>query len=649
VEIEVLRGEWATLEVDLERVVVELREFVVTATASERSLEETVRPTTVVSTDQLGEQLGATLAATLKMQPGLAETSMGPASGQPVLRGLSGDRVLVLEDGQRTGDLASTGPDHAVAVEPLSASRVEVVRGPSALMYGSNALGGVINVIRFDIPTERPDGVLGSLALQGQSVNRGGIGDLVLQHGVGNIALRAEGSYRGADDLRTPTGTLSSTSIDNVNAALGGSVVGNWGYLGAAYRFTNNSYGVPGGFVGGHPQGVRIDMWRHSARARTRLTNGWGAFDNVRAQLNWSRYQHDEIEQGNILGTRFILYTAAGDLIANHGAAGPFDDGAVGLRAHYEDFTTAGTQATTPSKMLALSGFLVERIDAGRFRTEFGLRYDWHRITPEDTTTVIDIGSVRPRTFGALSGSVGVLYAIGNGVDIGASAARAFRTPSYVELYSQGPHLAAYTFEVGNPDLAIEASTGLDVFLRIRASAARAELAAFAQWIDDYVYIRNTGEISRLQLPIYQFTGEDARMIGGEGSVEWMPVSGLSVRATGSYVHATNTVRDEPLPLIPPLRGNLAVRYGNAGWYLEAGLEAAAAQNRISEFEDPTDGYLVPSVAAGYGWRLWQRAHSLSLRVDNLTNKVYYNHLNRVKSIMPEAGRNVSLLYRVDF
>jgi iron complex outermembrane receptor protein len=654
VEVEVLRGSWATLEVALERVAIELREFVVTATATERSLEETVRPTTVMSAEDLAERLGVTLAATLKMQPGLAETSMGPATGQPVLRGLSGDRVLVLEDGQRTGDLSSSGPDHAVAVEPLSANRVEIVRGPSALMYGSNALGGVINVIRDDIPTAVPERIRGSLAVQGQSVNRGGVGDVVLRYGTGQFAMRAEGSYRSAGDLRTPLGILESTSLENINAAFGAGYVEDWGNLGAGYRYVQNSYGVPASEEhhheeGEHHEGVRIDMWRHNAKGQAFLDRGWGVFETIRAQANGSRYQHDETEGESNLETRFILYTGAGDLIGNHGTFGPFSEGAVGVRVHYEDFTTAATQATTPSQMLALSGFLVERIDAGPIRAEVGLRYDWHRVTPLDTTTVIDIGDVRTRTFGALSGSVGVLYRLAGGIDLGASAARAFRTPDYVELYSQGPHAAAHTYEVGNPDLAIEAATGFDTFIRARTSAVQSEIAFFMQWIDDYIYARNTGETGPFDLPIYQFTGEDARLVGGEGSILWMLAPTVTVNANMSYVHATNTTRSEPLPLIPPLMGNFAVRYGPPKWFVEVGAKAAARQDRVSEFEEPTDGYVVPSVSAGYTWRLRRNSHSLTLRADNLTNKVYYNHLNRVKSVMPEAGRNLSLLYRVDF
>jgi len=266
-----------------------------------------------------------------------------------------------------------------------------------------------------------------------------------------------------------------------------------------------------------------------------------------------------------------------------------------------------------------------------------------------DTTTVIDIGDVRTRTFGALSGSAGVLYRLAEGVNLGVTAARAFRTPTYVELYSQGPHVAAYAFEVGNPDLSIEAAVGFDAFLRIRGSVLDAEVAFFSQWIDDYVYIRNTGETSPQQLPIYQFTGENARLIGAEGSVEWRPARSVRVSGNASYVHATNTVRHEPLPLIPPLMGNVALRYGLTDWFVELGLRAAARQDRVGEFEDPTDGYVVPHAAAGYRWRLWQRTHSFTLRLDNIANQTYYNHLNRVKSIMPEAGRGISLLYRVDF
>src|SRR5918999_2617966 len=217
--ITVRTGEQVELRVAMMPFVVELAPMVVTGTVSERSPDELVSNTSVLSGANLDRQLDGTLASTIEGQPGVAMTSMGPATGRPVIRGLSGDRVVVLEDGLRPGDLSSTSGDHAVSVDPTSAKRIEVVRGPMSLLYGSSALGGVVNVVREEIPTSLPEDMHGVLTAQAQSVNRGGA-----------------------------------------------ATIGDWGHTGGSYRYYHNDYGIPGGFIGGHEQGVDIKMRRHTAR-----------------------------------------------------------------------------------------------------------------------------------------------------------------------------------------------------------------------------------------------------------------------------------------------------------------------------------------------------------------------------------------------
>ncbi len=629
--------------------VIELEPIMVaTGSARERMLDESLHPTSVLRGQDLAQRFDVTLAATLDGEPGVTATSMGPATGQPVIRGLSGDRVLVLEDGQRSGDLSSSGPDHAVAADAISAQRIEVVRGPAALLYGSNALGGVINVIREEVPSKIPARAHGAVVLQGQSMNRG-FGANVLGHGaIGKMVMRGEFNSRITGDFRTPVGVLPSTDIDNLEGSVGASVVSGWGHLGAAYRYLNSSYGIPGS-SGAHSEGVRTDVSRHAVKAESRIGSGWGMLDEIDIKAGWTRYEHEEWEPGGILGTRFIQYTSSGEFAGHHGRAGPFSFGSVGMRASFEEYTTDETQETPPSRRYGIAGYVLEEIDLERLKLEFGGRFDWTRISPLTTATTFDIGDVRIRDFTALSGSVGMLYDVGGDTKLGLTLARAFRTPGYVELFSQGPHLAAYSFEVGNPDLELERGTGADVFLRANTQSLELEVAGFYNRISNYVFPRATGEMSRLQLPVFQYTGEDAEMIGAEGDVNWTIVPGMSFHGSASYVRGTLVETDEPLPLIPPLIGGVGLRYDGAGFYFGADVKAAAEQNRVGEFEDPTDGYTLLNGSAGVQWFKFGWLHSVTLRADNLTDATYRNHLSRIKDIMPEAGRSVTLVYRVDF
>ena len=630
--------------------VIELEPIMVaTGSARERMLDESLHPTTVLRGQDLAQRFDVTLAATLDGEPGVTSTSMGPATGQPVIRGLSGDRVLVLEDGQRSGDLSSSGPDHAVAADAISAQRIEVVRGPAALLYGSNALGGVINVIREEVPRTVPARAHGAVVLQGQSMNRG-FGANVLGHGaVGKAVVRGELNTRRTGDFRTPEGVLHSTDIENVEGSIGASSVSGWGHIGAAYRYLNSSYGIPGDFAGAHAEGVRIDVSRHAVKGESKISSGWGVLDEIDVKGGWTRYEHEEWEPGGILGTRFLQYTSSGEFAGHHGQAGPFSFGSVGMRASFEEYTTEETQETPPSRRYGIAAFVLEEIDLDRLKLEFGARFDWARVSPLTTSTSFDIGVVRNRDFTALSGSIGMLYDIVGSTRLGFTLARAFRTPDYVELFSQGPHLAAYSFEVGNPDLELERGTGADVFLRTNAPTLELEIAGFYNRISNYVFPRATGEMSRLQLPVYQYSGEDAEMIGAEGDANWEFVSEFSVNGSVSYVRGTLVEADEPLPLIPPLVAGFGLRYDGAGFYIGADVKAAADQDRVGAFEEPTDGYAVLNGSAGLQWFKFGWLHSVTLRADNLTNAVYRNHLSRIKAIMPEAGRSVTMVYRVDF
>jgi iron complex outermembrane receptor protein len=648
VTVVVANGGVSGVEIRMEATPLSLSGLTVTASMSERSAESSLRPVGVVADRELLRQLDGTVAATLRNEPGVAVGSMGPATARPVIRGLSGDRVLMLQDGERTGDLSAASSDHATAVDPLAARRIEVVRGPAALLYGSNALGGVVNVIKDEVPTAVPDRPTGTLTAETGSVNRAVAGSGAVTVGLGaHLAFRGEATVRSAGELRTPAGPLENTDVESIDVAGGGSWVGDFGFAGASYRHHRNEYGIPGGFVGAHPDGVRIELRRHQLRAEAEVLRRVGS--SLEASATVTDYAHEEIEAGGILGTAFRTVTATGELRARHAARGPLHSGAFGVRFQWEDHAYGGSLSTADTRTGSVGLYLLEEVRRGPVTVEGGVRYDRHHADPAEDDPDSDIGFIRRRTFDAFSGSLGLLFDVGSGVLVGGSASRAFRTPGVAELFSEGPHLAAYSFEVGNPDLDEEVGLGLDVFVRLTRESGRAELAFFRNAIDGYLFPRNTGEISRVGLPIHQFTGADALLQGVEAGFEWNPASALVAEGTASYVHGELRDAGEPIPFIPPLQGSAHLRWEPSSWFASAGVRAAAEQDRIGEFETRTDGYAVVDASLGVRTTWAGRLHTITVRVANLFDETYRNHLSRTKEVMPEAGRGVSLLYRVVF
>ena len=650
-EREVAVGSSASIVIlELSESALQLDGLVITGALSERSADDALRPVSVLNAEELQRRLGTTVAATLSSEPGLSVTTMGPATARPVVRGLSGDRLLVLEDGARVVDVSNTGSDHATALDPTSARRIEVVRGPGAILYGSNALGGVINVIRDEIPSQVPHHPTGSVTLQGRSVNGGGNAAAQIQIPLNeHVPLRAEVSVRSAGDLATPLGHLLNTGLDSWNVGVGTSWVGDRGFIGASLLAFRNDYGIPGGFVGGHADGVRIESERNSAKLRAQLRPEQSLFSSIQADASYTYFKNTEIEPPDILGTLFEREAASFDVLARHDAWGPFSVGAVGGRAAWESFGFAGGLFTPDSERLSGGVFAFQEVDVEPVRLEVGVRYDRIQTKPLRPDPDSDIGNVRTRGFGAFSGSIGMLVNAADGLTLGASVSRAFRTPDVNELFSEGPHLAAYSFEVGNPSLNEEVGTGFDVFARVHSDRVHAELTGFLNEISGFVFGRETGELSRTRLPIYQFFGEDARFVGFEGGLDWVVAGALKVESTLSYVRGTIRGTDEPLPLIPPLQIHGALAYEPSDWFARAEVKAVEEQDRVGEFETRTDGYTVFDLSGGVRMTVGGRLNTITATLNNVTNEEYRNHLSRVKEIMPEAGRGVTLTYRIVF
>jgi iron complex outermembrane recepter protein len=661
--VEVRAGERVRLRIEMESTPIVIPGLVITGTIGARPHDEVLRPTDVLAGLDLARQLDHTLAGTLERQAGVSSASMGPAPARPVIRGLGGDRILILEDGERVGDVSYTSADHAVALDPISAARVEVVRGPQALFYGSNALGGVINLVREEIPASLPDRLHGRFSLQGQSVNTGAAGEAELTAALGTVATRLETSYRGAGDMRTPIGALENTEIRTFGGGVGASHISQRGHLGAAYRLYDSRYGIPPDSVSGHAFGVDVAMRRHALRGELRRFGGMGPFSLGGADASYTWYHHQELEPsaaGPVLGTEYFLQTGSLQGALEHQGLAFLDRGAVGARGEWRNYEFNTGRAVVRSRELSGAVFFLEETAWHNLLFQAGGRYDWRRIVPlteGDERT----GPVLTRMFGSVSGSVATLADLGHGVYVGGSVSRAFRTPSSDELFSRGPHLATYTFEVGNPNLREETALGMDALFRVERGDLHVELAAFQNRINGFIQTENTGEL-RQGLFVYRFVNREARFRGWEAVVQTTPVRWLALEMAAASVSASEVDTGEPLPFIPPLNGRVSGRVERASTFAGLGWRGAARQDRvptppedIAAFEllppefVPTAGYGVFDATAGYHWSRRGQLHTLTLRVDNVTNVEYRNHLSRLKTFMPEAGRGVTLLYRVSF
>ncbi len=644
--VEVEQGELTM--VDLEVAAIPLSDVVVTAVVSPRTANEMIRPAAVFAQEKLQRQPGATVAQMVASVPGVDVSSMGPGTSQPVIRGLGGDRILMLEDGQRVGDVVNSGPDHATALSPFSARRIDVIRGPSAILYGSSALGGVINVVREEIPRAVPYRATGFTSLHTQTVTRAIGGSSQLTVGVTeHIPLRVEVSRHQGGDLRTPIGTLAGTQTDTWSVAAGTSWVDDWGYAGGSFRYYANDYGIPGGFLGGHSSAVRTEQERAAGRFRSVIRPG-RSLEAIEIDAGYTWYRHNEMESPEILGARFERQILSGEARARHARWGPFASGAIGARVSLEDFGFGGALYTPNSQRRTQAVYVLEEIQLDPVSIEAGLRYDRVELEP-DKEEVSDIGHIRARSFGAVSGSLGALLRLTGQFTVGASVGRAFRTPDVGELYSKGPHLAANSFDVGNPSLDTETGLGIDVFGRITRQSLSAEVTWFRNAISGYIFPQATGEFSRILLPIYQYVGEDALLTGFESLLEWSIPAGFKVEAVASYVHGTIRATNEPLPFMSPLQGRLAIGYSPVDWFVEAEARMASSQERTGQFEEPTDGYAVLGLSGGVRLTLAGRLHVVTLHLENLGDTEYRRHLSRVKEIMPEAGRGLRATYRVVF
>lgn len=598
---------------------------------------------------ELERMMGSTIASTLKNETGLSMRSMGPAPSRPVIRGLGGDRVVIKADGFSTIDLSATSADHAVSLDPFTVDRIEVTRGPSVLIHSSSATGGVVNAVRNEITDNFPSSISGLLGSYYETVNNGALGAGVLKIPYGNFLGRFEFGRRSSSDVSTRTGVLKNSGLGLSNLSGSLSYRFSNGYTGAAVRNFSLDYGVPGGFTGAHPNGVNIRMFKREYTGLLHVDLPSHHFPSVTLRLSRNYFSQTEKESNGLTGAEFGIfhYTGSLDLLMNHFSF--FDNGSAGISFEYRDFNIGGFVFTphTVSRNAAL--YFYQSKDFGKYFLEASLRYTYGDFFPRKSTQSFNNRYIVNRNFNLYSFSVSLLRELTNKVSLGVNLSRTTRLPSTEELYSAGPHLAAYSYETGNPALTAELGYGAELFGILKLSGFSFSLNLFYNPYDNFIIPRNSGRLNfATLLPVYETTGAKALLTGIESEID-LDIS-ENIRISSSFSYTRGEFSDgSPLPAIPPLRNITSVNYSINNFTLGWQSEFGTAQKRTDNFEQPTAGYGVHNVFTQYSLISEYFIHNVSLNVENIFNKEYRNHLSRIKVILPESGVNLKFIYRLYF
>lgn len=665
-------------------------EIVVTA-PFQRDRIDILSGVSVVQGEQLTQALRPTIGETLARNPGVSATSFGPNASRPVLRGLQGERVRILTDGIGAFDVSNTSADHAVVVNPLLAERVEVLRGPATLLFGSSAIGGVVNVIDKRIPRAVPEEPVhvDMIATYGSAANeRSGGGAIDVPLG-DKFVIHADGSYTKTGNLRvgdyvlapsaraTALANAGSEDQDQIDAGIsfadsaalrgklpnsqartwtagvGAALITETGNLGISYSHYDSLYGVPVRYAiqpGELPEAPRLDVAQDRVDLRAEVQTGGGILKSIRARAGYASYRHFELEPDGAIGTAFYNKGLEGRLELVQADRGAWK-GASGVQYFSRDFNVVGEEAFLPKNSTQQFGaFTLQQLDYGALKLEGGLRYEHSALSASPTPDQPQFFAGR-RSFDTLSGSAGASYGIGDSLRFGVNLSRTVRAPSAEELFANGPHAGTQAFEVGNPDFKTEKSWGLEAVLRGKGEGYSLEASAFYNWFSDFIYEDLTGAVED-GLPVYQFNQAKARYYGFEiqGSVTLAKFGDMGLVADGlaDYVHA-NIVNVGPAPRIPPLRMLGGLSLNARKFDVRAEVEWSDSQKRVTAFETATGGFTV--VNAEINFRPWGTARPLSfaLSANNIFDVDARRHASFLKDFAPLAGRDIRITARASF
>jgi iron complex outermembrane recepter protein len=620
------------------------------------------QPSDSLSGDQLTLTRTATLGDTLQGLPGVAATNFGPNASRPSIRGLDGDRVRILNNSGASVDASNLSFDHGVAIDPLVIDKVEVLRGAAALLYGGNAVGGVVNTLDNRIPRAFTPGLSGAAEVRLGGAAREKSGAVVLDGGTGqshagfgwhvDLAGRDAGAQR-APRFASPAdeGAESRTDVRNSAAkshggAVGGSVFFQGGFAGVSVDDFHTDYGTT----------AEADVTIKMQRQRLATAGEWATSDGPLRRVSWqlsrNRYEHTEME-GDEVGTTFKSRGTDGRLELEHAALGPVR-GVVGVQTESLDFSALGEEAFVPSTRTRSTGvFILEQARLGGVDWSAGARSEHVTVNSDGGDR---FGAPQSRRFRPLSLALGGVYPLAGGWSLSANLNRTQRAPAYYELFANGLHVASAAFERGDAGLGLERSKGADFGLKWEGPQSHVHVNVYETRFSNYIALQATGETVEGEeagetLPVYAFQAVPARLRGIEFEGRWQVHPAVALLTQLDAVRGNNRATGEPLPRLAPLRAMLGLEGQWGAWSGRLEWRGAARQDRVAAFDAPTPGYgtVRLSVARQLRWdgldALWY------LKLDNLGNKLAYNAtaVPTIRDLAPQPGRSASTGLQIRF
>lgn len=690
--VAVLEGESAEVEMMLN--LSPIRETVtVTARGRHETTFQAVQSVNALETFDISEKMATSVGEVLDGEPGVAKRSFGPGNSRPVIRGFDGDRVLVLQDGMRTGSLGSQSGDHGEPIDPGNLESLEVVKGPATLLYGSNAIGGVVNAIsrHHEIHQHRHEGTRGQIT-SGFGSNNGLAGlNAHFEHGTGNWMFWGGGGGQRTGDYSSAEGVVDNSKSRVTNGKLGLGWYGVNFFLSGSYGIHDGRYGIPYAtafHAHGHEEDhdednhegeedpehegelENVDVaWRsHNLRLNSGFQFDDSAIEDLRFTLSFTDWQHNELEifpgGSEITGTAFENRQLTWRADADH-SSGRLN-GTIGTWGTTRDYQATGAEALSPPvDQQGIALYALEELAFERLKLQFGTRVEHTRYTLQGPAERIindheegeghqegneehELVDLPDRSFTGFSGSAGLRAGLWRDGAFVAHATSSFRAPSLEELYNFGPHVGNLAFEIGNPELEGERSNGFELSLRHAGDRVRAESNYFYYHISDFIFGAPTGE-SEGGLFVLDYEQGDSRFTGAEFGLDFGLNQYIWLNTGLDLVDAQLTETGTPLPRIPPLRSRFGVDFRWEGLSVKPEVVLAARQDQAFSTETETAGYAVVNLKAAYTHPGLHSVHHFAFEVFNVGDTLYRNHVSYIKELAPEIGRGVRFSWVVKF
>ena len=646
---------------------IDLGEVIVTGNPFQNDPKDLSQITVSLSKLDLIVRNGITAGDALNFLPGIAMRSNGIATGRPVIRGFSNNKVLILEDGLRMGDLSSSSDDHSISDDGSEPEKIEVLEGPSSLLYGSNAIGGVINLITDAIPTYTPTGLNGEFIIQVSSVNNEYLSNLHLNYGSGNSAFHAKFFKRKGEDYKIPGGHKTFNSdLDSHGIQFGYSLQPEWGMSGLSYTYYNNKYGLP--TLPSADEKVYIDMEKQQYRFQTDVYKINSFLKSMSLKAGYMDYKHKEISKTNgVIGTAFGMKTLSADLSFMHESLLGSKEGIIGIYSLIQDYNVEGEEALTPNaKYVNYAAYFLENYKIDNLHLSLGARYEFNNVKFSEAVLSDSLFGGDKNTVNTFSASLGLVYPVSENESFYLNMANAFRSPTVEELSSYSVHEALASFDIGNRSLGKENTVGFDLGFRSQSTKHSVDIDFYYNAVSGFIYRRplnifyndNEDPLPGEQVGfntdgkgvrVHEYQQADAVLYGFVAKFNYEILNGLQTTFISDYVRAKNTTTGENLPQIPPLRLSLELRYATPDYWFGGNWKVADKQSDVAPNEETTYGYGLLEMYAGIKIITGPVSNIFTLRAQNLLDQNYKDHLSAIKDFTYMPGRNIAINYRLTF